>query len=193
MDSCHLFTHILQGCFTGSVYQNQNLTKCEPCDKIPGMYAWWRPDMEALSVLLALCEENHTVTFRLTLQKASNVELWCLLSCSSGQASEQIVELQLIWDASTFYWWHHYDFISLVHSHIRSFLRALKKLEKEKRMIELICYGSGWNFKTSFMSSLMNFLSELLRYDFIHHLWVYPSWVWIWNQFDSRHPSIPPS
>ena len=49
--------------------------------------------VERSSVLLALCEGNPMVTSGFPLQRATNLELWCL----PKQAIEQTVELLLIW------------------------------------------------------------------------------------------------
>ena len=51
-----------------------------------------------------VCEGNPPVTGGLSPQKASNIEIWCLLCCWSLQAVEQTVELLLIGDTVTLMW-----------------------------------------------------------------------------------------
>ena len=55
--------------------------------------AWWRHQMETFSALLALCEGNPTVT------RASDAELWCVLSSAPEQTAKQTIGTLVIWDA----------------------------------------------------------------------------------------------
>ena len=41
--------------------------------------SWWRHEMETLSALLALCEENSPATGGFPSQRASHAQLWCFL------------------------------------------------------------------------------------------------------------------
>ena len=67
------------------------------------MTSWHR---HVLSALLAFCGGNPPVTGGFPAQRASNVEIWCFLSCEPGSSFEQIVEWLVKWDASMLIWLH---------------------------------------------------------------------------------------
>ena len=59
------------------------------------IFSWWRHQMETFSAFLSLYEGKSTGHRWISLTKASNAELWCILWC----APEQTVEMLAIWDA----------------------------------------------------------------------------------------------
>ena len=59
---------------------------------------WWHHGRETLSALLALCEVNPSVIGRFPIQRASNVELWCVFLCQPELYVEQALAWPVTWD-----------------------------------------------------------------------------------------------
>ena len=78
-----------------------NLLFVDPTGLIP----WWRHVIGTLYTFLALCEGNPPVTGGFPSQRASNVELLCLVWCHPEQAIKQTSEMPVIWDMMLM--WHH--------------------------------------------------------------------------------------
>ena len=77
------------GCGT-NCFEIKITTKCSLTTDLAPIL-WWRQDMHARSVLLAFYTGNPTITGWIPSQRASNVDLWCLLCCSLDQAAEQSI------------------------------------------------------------------------------------------------------
>ena len=63
-------------------------------------YTLWRHGLETFQTLLTLCEGNQPMT----LQRASDADLWCFLRYYPEQTAKQTVNLSMIWDAMTLMW-----------------------------------------------------------------------------------------
>ena len=63
-------------------------------------------DMEMLSALLAIAEENPLVTDGFLAQRASNVEIWCFHLCYPKKPVDK--QAPVLWSALKVMW-RHYD------------------------------------------------------------------------------------